>query len=128
MTDVLKERGILNLTDSFLRREFSTEEDQFNIIDARVNNQIAEGMKKAVRLIVNKLDTHIKSQLKLIVMEEVDLKLNQRLDEILEAKNQKRKTSCISSKSNNQSYSQFNGVRPPSKLRKKSDRSSGAIS
>jgi len=87
MTDVLKERGMLNLTDSFLRREFSTEEDQFNIIDARVNNQIAEGMKKAVRLIVNKLDTHIKSQLKLIVMEEVDLKLNQRLDEILEAKN-----------------------------------------
>lgn len=94
-------------------------------------------MKRAMRLIVDRFDKHIQNKLKLIVQDEVEAKLVERLADILEsAKNSGRGTSIkpkeskghsfISKESNTPSYSQFNGVRRPStskKSRRKKDHS-----
>lgn len=46
-------------------------------IDERVNCKIREGMKKAMHLIFGKLDELIQSRIRLIVREEVDLKMRE---------------------------------------------------
>lgn len=46
----------LNLRESFFHDDFHTVDQFFNNVDDRVNQKIAIGMKKAIKLIVGKFD------------------------------------------------------------------------
>ena len=80
-----------SFTESFLResiiaKEFENMDDLYSNIDDRVNYQIAQSMKKVVHMIVEKFDRHVQEKLKLIVSEEVEMKLKEKED----AKNEKK--------------------------------------
>ena len=46
------EMSILNLRESFFHEDLNSVDEFFNNVDDRVNHKIAQGMKKAIRLIV----------------------------------------------------------------------------
>ena len=51
-----KEKHDLSMSNSFLIKEFTNLDDFLNAVDDRVNIKIAQGMKKATQLIIDKLD------------------------------------------------------------------------
>ena len=51
-----KDNSILNLRESFFHDDFHSVDQFFNNVDDRVDHKIASGMKKAVRLIVDRFD------------------------------------------------------------------------
>ena len=74
--------GFSNFKESFLRDCFEQEEigsidELFVRVDERVNTKMAHGMKKAIHLIVEKFERHVKDNIRLFVQQEVDLKLKQ---------------------------------------------------
>ena len=73
---------MLNLRESIFHQDLTSVDDFFNNVDDRVNEKIALGMKKAIRLIVGQFDKHMLAKMKLLVKEEVD----ERLWELRQAK------------------------------------------
>lgn len=59
------------MRESFILREFTSLDDFLNTVDDRVNIKIAQGMKKALQLVVENLDLHIKTKLRLIITNEM---------------------------------------------------------
>lgn len=59
------------MKDSFILKEFTSLDDFLNTVDERVNIKIAQGMKKALQLVVESLDKHIKTKLKIIIQNEM---------------------------------------------------------
>lgn len=64
--------GFSSFKESFLRDCFETEEigsidELFIRVDERVNTKMAHGMKRAIHLIVEKFDRHVKDKIKLFV-------------------------------------------------------------
>ena len=68
-----KEEEQLNfsLRESLLLREFTSLDDFLNAVDDRVNIKIAQGMKKALGLVVESLDQHVQAKVGLLVREEI---------------------------------------------------------
>ena len=86
-----------------------------NSIDERVNNQIAVGMKKVMHLLVDKFDKHVQEKLKIIVAEEVEIKLQEK-----EAKQSMEKEKMSQLKDNQliakkSKFSMFNKLATPLK-------------
>lgn len=52
----INDNSILNLRESFFHDDFHSVDQFFNNVDDRVDHKIAAGMKKAVRLIVDRFD------------------------------------------------------------------------
>ena len=68
----------LSMNSDFFRQDSDSIghcDDQLSEIEERFNNKIAHGMKKAVHMIVSKLDLLIQSKIKLIVKEEIETKI-----------------------------------------------------
>ena len=114
-----QETSILNLRESFFHEDLTSVDEFFNNVDDRVNHKIAQGMKRAIRLIVGQFDKHMLNKIKMIVRDELDDKMRQER----EAKRQ-RSTSTTKSK---ESYTKFNGVRPPSQRDRKPNSKSADV-
>lgn len=93
-----------NISQSFIINEFTHLDDFLNAVDDRVNIKIAQGIKKAMQLVIEKLEQLIQSKVKLIVQDQIsqpeywsiknsDLQslvkdeVNQRIQEIMNLKN-----------------------------------------
>ena len=64
----------LSLNDSFFQdtgKESTTVEDYFQNIDERVNSKVANGMKKVMRLMIKKLDTHFQEKMEILLQDKV---------------------------------------------------------
>jgi len=51
--------GLLSLKDSFLKNEFASVDEFYDNIDHRINSKIAQGMKKAILIIIEEIDIHL---------------------------------------------------------------------
>ena len=72
-----QETSILNLRESFFHEDLTSVDEFFNNVDDRVNHKIAQGMKRAIRLIVGQFDKHMLNKIKMIVRDELDDKMRQ---------------------------------------------------
>lgn len=60
-------------------------EEYFKYIDERINQQIACGMKKALKLMVDKFESHIHKKMKVLVKEQFQHEFEVKVQEIKEA-------------------------------------------
>ena len=66
-----RQMKLMGLDDSFFENfDRAPGEEYFKYIDERINQQIAEGLKKALKLLVDKLDAQIQNKIKGIVKQE----------------------------------------------------------
>lgn len=99
----------LDLGDSFFDAfDNPPGQEYFKYIDERVNSQIAQGMKKAIQLLVTRFDTYIQKKMLTIAKEEFQKEFEQKMQEMKDSVQQstmKRSERRDRSKSNNQGVS-----------------------
>lgn len=63
------------MKSSLFQNEFNTIDDFYNNIDHRINSKLAQSMKRAILLIIEEVDLHLSNKMEVLIEAEVEKKI-----------------------------------------------------